>query len=295
MKNLLVTTLLSLIAIVGYGQRLKPYTLASKSTESMEQVKAKTKESLKTAGFDILGEYRPAADIDRYLIVISSPDLIAAVKQIGNLTGFASALRVGITKEGETVIVSYTTPAYWANAYFQDNYTKVAMHINKVTAALGKAIGKQSTFGSEEGETIDDLREYQYMMGMPEFDDTEELADFDSYQAAVAHIDKKLKEGVSNVAKVYEIEVPGKQLKLYGIALKGTTGEEQFLPIIDGSTPKHTCFLPYEILVMGEEVHMLHGRFRIALSFPDLTMMTFSKIMATPGDIEELLEAIVAK
>jgi hypothetical protein len=44
---------------------------------------------------------------------------------------------------------------------------------------------------------------------------------------------------------------------------------------------------------MGNEVHMLHGRYRIALSFPDLTMGTFGKIMSTPGNIEELLEQVV--
>jgi hypothetical protein len=38
---------------------------------------------------------------------------------------------------------------------------------------------------------------------------------------------------------------------------------------------------------------MLHGRFRIALSFPDLTMGTFSKIMSTPGDIEEAMRQIL--
>jgi hypothetical protein len=38
---------------------------------------------------------------------------------------------------------------------------------------------------------------------------------------------------------------------------------------------------------------MLHGRYRIALSFPDLTMGTFSKIMSTPGDIEDLLKQLV--
>jgi len=44
---------------------------------------------------------------------------------------------------------------------------------------------------------------------------------------------------------------------------------------------------------MGGKVLMLHGRFRIAISFPDLTMGTFSKIMSTPGNIEDLLKQVV--
>ena len=64
------------------------------------------------------------------------------------------------------------------------------------------------------------------------------------------------------------------------------------MPIIDIAQQKHVTFMPYELLVVGKEVRMLHGRFRIALSFPDLTMGTFTKIMSTPGEIEDLLSSL---
>ena len=54
------------------------------------------------------------------------------------------------------------------------------------------------------------------------------------------------------------------------------------MPIIDIAQQKHVTFLPYELLVVRKEVRMLHGRFRIALSFPELGMGTFTKIMSTP-------------
>jgi hypothetical protein len=38
---------------------------------------------------------------------------------------------------------------------------------------------------------------------------------------------------------------------------------------------------------------MLHGRYRIALSFPDLTMGTFTMIMSTPPTIKKMLEQLV--
>ena len=94
---------------------------------------------------------------------------------------------------------------------------------------------------------------------------------------------------------VYSIEIPDKRLKLYGVGLSGELGESHFLPIIDMNTPKHTAFLPYEILVIDNEVVMLHGRYRIALSFPDLTMMTFGKIMSTPGDIEDYMQSLTER
>lgn len=72
----------------------------------------------------------------------------------------------------------------------------------------------------------------------------------------------------------------------------GKDRESRYVPIIDFGERKHTAFLPYGLLVMDDAVVMLHGRFRIALSFPDLTMGTFSKIMATPGDIKKLMQAL---
>jgi hypothetical protein len=48
--------------------------------------------------------------------------------------------------------------------------------------------------------------------------------------------------------------------------------------------------MPYEIIIQGKEATMLHGRYRIALHWPDLTMGTFTKIMSTPGDIKKVMK-----
>ena len=40
---------------------------------------------------------------------------------------------------------------------------------------------------------------------------------------------------------------------------------------------------------------MLHGKYRIALYWPELTMVTFMKIMSTPNDIENAFEEIAEK
>jgi len=157
--------------------------------------------------------------------------------------------------------------------------------------ASGAYVG--TPFGSKKGISSSGLQKYHYMMGMPYFDDTVELGSLDSYQAAVSKVQSSIANGVSGLEMVYKVKIPGKNLTLYGFALEGDEGEKQFMPIIDIGNPKHTAFLPYEILVSGNEVLMLHGRFRIALSFPDLTMMTFSKIMSTPGNIEDALRQLV--
>ena len=294
--GILFIALFSLQVVVA--QNLKPYVLAIKSTESVATLKEKVKASLEENGLSVIGQYKPADDNNRWILVVSSPDLDRAVEQVGGLTGFAAALRVAITKEGSETIVSYTNPKYWGNAYFRDSFTKVANNYiafsNKLIKSM-KSVGefKGTTFGSEEGLSVKDLRKYHYMMGMPYFDDTVELEEFESYSAAIEKVEANIAKGVPNVKLVYKHKVPGKNITLYGFALSGEKGEGKFMPIIDIGKPKHTAFLPYEILIVDNKVHMLNGRFRIALSFPDLTMGTFTKIMSTPGDIEDLMEQLV--
>jgi len=297
MKNLLLIMLLVAFGVGGDTPRLKPYILAYDSQAQLSTIRTTLKTNLKSEGFSILGEYKPASDANRWLIVVGNSNLTKAVQKIGGLTGFAASLRVAITKESGVWKITYTNPYYWGNAYFRDDYPKVEVFYKNVNNAFIRAMKKSGTFkgtyfGSEKGVELDDLRDYQYMMAMPDFDDVVELEDFDSFNDAVAKIDGNLKKGIAGVKKVYSIKIPGKNLKLYGIALTGSEGESEFMPKIDIGTPKHTAFLPYEILVNDDEVVMLHGRFRIAVSFPDLTMGTFSKIMSTPGNIEDAMEKL---
>jgi hypothetical protein len=37
---------------------------------------------------------------------------------------------------------------------------------------------------------------------------------------------------------------------------------------------------------------MLHGKYRFALHWPELTMGQFMKISSTPGDVEDFLKAL---
>lgn len=280
------------------AQNLSPYILGFETSETITSIQEKITNQLDFNGIKVVGKYQPANDKNRLIIVFTSTELENAVKTIGGLTGFAVTLRIGITNENGKTIVSYTNPFYWGNAYFRTdfdkvsgNYTALDGRLEKAMKASGEFIGKP--FGSRHGLSEKTLRKYYYMFAMPYFDDVIELAGFDSYAAALDKIESDLKKGVSDVTMIYKVAIPGQELTLYGFALSGEKGENKFLPVIDIGQPKHTAFLPYEVLVTGNKVLMLHGRYRIALSFPDLTMMTFTKIMSTPGNIENLLKQLV--
>jgi uncharacterized protein (DUF302 family) len=299
MKNTVVSlVLLSVVCLFSTAQVYFPYTLGATSDKSLKESTSIVKEKLKANGFQVLGEYAPAGDADRWLIVVTSDSLLFAAGKTGGLTGFAAALRVALTHESGRFLISYTTPEYWLNAYYRDEYDAVRTLLDPLSGKLEKVMQESGTysgtaFGSEKGLNVDDLRSYKYMLGMPKFHEAKKLGKFDSYKEAIDKVESSLLKGLPDIAKVYAVEIPDKELKLYGVALGGEKGESHFLPIIDISSPRHTAFLPYEFLVVGNEVHMLHGRFRIALSFPDLKMGTFTKIMSTPGDIQDLLESIV--
>lgn len=284
-----------LIAISIDAQKLKPYTIGAVAEGSIVEVAQKVETELAKQGIKILGSYHPIESPDRMVIGITSDDLIKAIEMTGGLTGFAAAWKVALTEEDGKIIISYNTPEYWGNAYFQKKFSKVENLYTNYNTAISTALancgeGSGEVYGSEDGLEAKRLQNYRYKVLMPQFDDTKELAKFGSYQEAVNSIDNHFASGISDLTKVYEVVVPDQEIKLYGIGLSGKDGEGKFMPKIDIANPKHTAFLPYEILVLENKVHMLHGRYRIALSFPDLSMGQFMKIVSTPGDIEDLME-----
>ena len=297
MKAIFTILLLS-VSVLGHSQTLKPYILGSTSEKPIVELEADLVTTLEQNGFTVVGNYNPIGESTRMLIVVTHPELTKAVQQVGGLTGFAITLRVAATEENGVTNLSYTNPQYWGNAYFRSDFDEVSESYAKVASSFEssfKSIGTYSgePFGSEKGEEVDKIRKYKYMFGMPYFDETKVLGEFTNHEQAVAAVDASFETGKNGTKQVYKVSVPDQDLTLYGVALSGVKGEENFMPKIDITDPKHTAFLPYEMLVMNGEVHMLHGRFRIALSFPDLTMGTFTKIMSTPGDIQDLLEQLV--
>jgi len=298
MKRLFIVLSIIAFPIILIGQNFQPYTLAFKTDKKIIEIKSALSSALSSHLFEVVGEYKPAKDSKRWIIVVTHKELLKAAELEGGLRGFAITLRVAITEEAEGTIVSFTTPEYWGRAYYEDSFDKVAQHYEKVQLAFKNAFSSitqydGSGFGSKKGLTAKDLNHYHYMAMMPYFDDTEELASFETQAEAIKKIDNNLKKGVPDLQLVYKVNCPNRKITLYGFALGGENGESKFLPIIDISKPQHTAFLPYEVLVVDGEVHMLQGRFRIAIAFPDLTMGTFTKIMSTPGEIEDMLEKLI--
>ena len=106
MKNFSIIFILLLSVQWANSQNLKPYILGFESDKSVSDLATEVKANMATNSLKVVGEYQPANDKSRYILVFTSNDLTAAVKSIGGLTGFAATLRVAITSESGKTKVS---------------------------------------------------------------------------------------------------------------------------------------------------------------------------------------------
>lgn len=284
---------LALSATLAFAQDavLKPFVLASKGPGDMAQTLEATKAALTKAGFTVAGSYSPYPGAA--VIGVTSDELrsVAAKSERG---GFGAAMRVAVSKVKDQVQVSYTNPTYLANAY------RMAGDLKDVAAKLQAALGKMEEFGAE-GLTPAKLRKYHYAFGMEYFNEPNTLASYGSYEEAVKAVEAGLAAGKQGVSKVYRVDVIGKKETLFGVAMKGE-GDDKYMDDkyimseIDFRDVKSTAHLPYDILVSDNKVYALYARFRIAISFPDLSMMganSFMNIMKAPEAMRKALALTV--
>ena len=270
-------------------KRYKPFVLAETvSGGDVATVAGKVSKKLTQSGFEIVGKYNPYPNTT--IIVISSEQLRQNAAQ-SELGAYGAIQRVTVTKGKSGVQVSFTNPTYMSHAY------RMKSDLADVTAKLGKTLGHVNTYGSEKGVSSEDLRDYQYKWAMPYFTDRMELASYSSHQKAVDKVEAKLSEKIGGVAKIYRVDLPGKDETVIGVSLPGKgydecSGDQYIMSRIDFKDVKSTGHLPYEMVISKGKVYGLFAEFRIAINFPDLSMIgsnSFASIMCAPGTIKSAL------
>ncbi len=314
-KSMFVTALLVVGATAAKAaddDLMKPFVLASRGPGAMEAKVASTKAALAAGGFAIVGTYSPYPGA--MILIVTSDELKdnAAASEHG---GYGAAQRVAITKVKSEIQVSYTNPAYMANVY------RMKGDLKDVYAKLAATLGNVEEFGMDKAMTEKKARKYHYMIGMESFDDKTELGTFPNHEAAIAAVEAGLAAGREGVTKVYRIDIPGKQESVFGVAMAGKPGkvgkkdgppneffgaiptgaseaDAYIMSEIDFKDIKSSAHLPYEMLVSGNTVHAQYARFRIAVSFPELSMMgknSFMNIMSAPNAIRGALRGTIGK
>ena len=294
-RNLIAAVTLLFVVTDAFAAGLKPFILGDTPAGGVKQVADIVKARLTAQGFEIVGAYSPFPEA--MVICVTNNDLKTAAAKAFN-GAFGAAQRVSVTEVKGKIQVAYVNPAYIGTAYGLGK-------LETVTAKLNAALGSTKAFGSENGIEEDNLKPgaYHYAMMMPFFKDVDVFKEHPDYKTAVDTVEKNLAAGLGGTKKVYRIDIPGKQISVFGIAIPKGDGidkgnkdtDREIIDIVDYQELKHTAYLPYELVVDGERVIALRARYRIALNFPDTKMAGahgFTKIMTAPWGIQLALEAV---
>ncbi len=281
-RSLLVAA--SMFAVAGgavAAEKMKPFVLSSKGAGDVAAKVEEVRGKLTSAGFEVVGSHSPYEGAT--VLVVTNDALKSAAAQT-KFGVYGAGQRISVTQHKGEVQVSYTNPSYMAAAY------RMGTDLAPVAAALKSALGDQGEYGCDkECMTSKQLGDYHYMFGMPYFDDASELASYGSHAEAVAAVEKGLAAGTQGVSKVFRIDVPGKEATLFGVAMDGAKGngdmqDDKFIMSeIDFKDVRSTAHLPYEMAVVGNKIYSLRAEFRIAINFPDLSMMGANSFMNING------------
>lgn len=272
----------------------KPFVLASVSEGALEDVTQDTVKALEGAGFEIAGQYAPVEGTN---IIVATNDAMKVFAARTERGGYAVGQRVSVSEADGKIEVAYVNPVYIQYAYRIDG------DMQPIFDSLSSALGMlKECGGGKKKMSAKKLGKYHYMMGMQYFDDPYELGSFDSHEAAVAAVQKGLARPDDALTQIYRIDIPGTDQTVFGVGMiKSNEDENNFdssyqMEVVDFDGCKKRAYFPYEVLVKGNDVEALHMRFRMAVHFPNLSMMGghgFTKLMGTVGAIEDALEAMV--
>ncbi len=278
----------ALLLSANLSWAIAPYIQAEKvGVTTTAKVAAEVEGKLKSAGFQVLGHYFPKQLPDYGVIVVSDEGILNDIRAMGgaNITG--AGIRVGVKSDGS---VSYMNPDYWYRAYFRGQFGKAEKSVRALQEKLARVLGAGMGFGGDE--SAENLPKYRYIVGMERFDsDKNKLAEHVSFDQAVKTVRDNLAKGVANTSKVYEVVLPDEKLAVFGVAMNDTTlGDGRWIAKIGAQ--EGIAALPYELYVVNNNVNALYGRYRIAVSFPNLSMGHFMRIASTPNEIMETLGAV---
>ncbi len=294
----MMITLILITINMTVAQSIQPYLLCAESTEDPEVVRDKILRALGDYSFRFVGEYRPAYAPNSMVLVITSPDLVGAVKQVGGMTGVNAAWRVVIEKKDDKVHISYPNPEYWGNAIFRENFYKVEFSrylamsgkLNQLCGSVGNMV--ETGFGSENGLSADVLQHFEPQPEGATTDKSEVLAQFISFEKAVETIDSSFRTGKLPVNICYQVEIPDQKTKLYG--LTSTVEWTARMPVLPEDVPSNFSFLPIEILVREGEVQMLSSNFIVPMIFPDEPLDSLKSVMDYYDDVKQVMKPAFA-
>lgn len=278
----------ALLVVSSSAWAVSPYIQGdSVAGGNVQAVAVAVEGKLKSGGFKVVGKYFPK-NLAGYGVVIATDE--AMLEEIGSVGGYAvmgAGIRVGVKADGS---VAYTNPDYWYRAYFRKDFEKKEDAVKALQGRLQKTLGAGKGLGGDEASAS--LTNYRYMIGMERLDSYKnKLAEYGSFAEALKAVRENLAKGAGKTARIYEVVLPDRKLAVFGVAMNDSGNSDgEWLSKID--MQNNVAGLPYEVYVINNEVGAPHGRFRIALAFPDVGMGQFMRISSLPNVIIETMSAV---
>lgn len=282
MRRLILCLVLLCAAQASWA--VAPYMLGAKlPAANLPSQMADVEKMLQAEGFTVVGRHTPNGLADHGTVIVTDAAILEALRSIGGSAIVAAGIRVGVQGDGT---VSYMNPDYWYRAYLRGQFDLARTAVEAVQTRLARALGSGAGFGGDVA--AGDLPSYRYMIGMERFDSPRsELYTHASFADALKTVRANLAGGVGGTSRVYEVVLPDRELAVFGVAMNdASTGEGWWVNKIGAD---HMAGLPYEVFIVGNKVHALYARYRIALGWPSLGMGQFMGIINAPSAIQATL------
>ena len=224
------------------------------------------KNRLSRAGFEVVAEYAPVKEGTTIIFTNSALKAEAAKEKRAH----AAVLRVFV--DDKEKMISITNPVYFGRAFMQDDYNS-AVYEAQLASLNGVFKGLE---GSADTLEDDDIAGFHFMMGMPYYEDEDELAEGSNSELLA-------KAKASNNV-LFELHLSDNST-LVGYALSAQTSK--FVETIGRA---NAAVLPYCVSIEDEKATALAAKYYLAISYPKLTMGEFMEISDVPGLIFDELE-----
>jgi len=231
---------------------------------SVDDVKAKLDE----AGFKVLAT-TPINKAGNLISIIFTDNILQNMASKEN-KGFLASLRVLVDTKEKTI--SITNPLYMAKGFLQNDYDKT--NANKILAKILTHFTNLKN--SKDALKFQLLAKYQFMKGMPHYEDMVEVAS-----------GSDLLEKIQNNKNVIFSQTLSNGATLIGIRLGKRT--RKFTKRIGRN---NAAMLPYPILIENGKAKILDPKYYISFMYPLLSMSEFMTIATVPDAMVKDCERI---
>ncbi len=232
---------------------------------------ADAKAKLEANGFEIVTAYESVKK--GTTIVFTNDALRAEAAKPGR--AFVAVLRLFV--DDKEKMISITNPIYFGKAFMQDdfNYDVFATQL----ANINKAFPELKA--SADKLAYNDLARFHFMMGMPYYNEPDELAE-GTNEALLAKANK-FKKGK---LKLFELKLSDNST-LLGYELSKRTNK-----FVEKVGRANAAILPWCVSIENGKATALNAKYYIAISYPLLDMGQFMGIATVPGAITKELEKV---